>query len=398
MLFNENKLLDIFKNYSEKIKYDIFMLNEYKKSFLPYKNIYLFGYGKIGVMIFDFLKNVLMNKNVVFIDNDINKHSKKTKCGVACYGLEILSLCNPNDSIIIITSAKYSVEIVKMIAMENKFYKDTYLPYTETGIAIESNFISFFYHSVLNREDNTSLECFKNRKKIFRLYNLLIDDDSKYVLYQKVYEFFSKRIIHHDIATYPQYFPDEIRSKLSADEVFIDCGAYYGDTIKEFIFQTNNEFKSIYAFEMDELIYKSMLQQSFMHDDRVLVFNYGVSDENKLISYERTGCPSYVLTKSNDAEKYHAEVKSLDSMMMDGIIKGEITFVKMDIEGAELDALRGMKELIRIHKPKLAISVYHRTFDLWEIPMYIYSLLPEYKFILRHHSDYDAETVLYAWV
>ncbi|KKX99798.1 hypothetical protein VN21_17730 [Paraclostridium benzoelyticum] len=74
----------------------------------------------------------------------------------------------------------------------------------------------------------------------------------------------------------------------------------------------------------------------------------------------------------------------------------EITFIKMDIEGMELEALKGSKEIIKKHRPKLAISIYHKNDDLINIPIFIKNLVSEYKFYIRHYSIYPAETILYA--
>jgi len=79
-------------------------------------------------------------------------------------------------------------------------------------------------------------------------------------------------------------------------------------------------------------------------------------------------------------------------------ITNNATFIKMDIEGAELNALKGAKKTIIANTPKLAISIYHQLNDLWEIPIYIKQLVPEYKLYVRHHSKTIAETVLYACI
>ena len=68
----------------------------------------------------------------------------------------------------------------------------------------------------------------------------------------------------------------------------------------------------------------------------------------------------------------------------------------MDVEGAELEALKGARNLIERDKPKLAICLYHKDDDIWEIPYYIKKLVPEYKLYIRHYSNYQCETVLYA--
>lgn len=74
------------------------------------------------------------------------------------------------------------------------------------------------------------------------------------------------------------------------------------------------------------------------------------------------------------------------------------TFIKMDIEGAELEALEGAKTTIVKNKPKLAICLYHKPDDLWKIPLYLKDLVPEYKFYIRHHGKVRWETVLYATI
>ena len=70
---------------------------------------------------------------------------------------------------------------------------------------------------------------------------------------------------------------------------------------------------------------------------------------------------------------------------------------KMDIEGAELQALEGMENMIKQDIPKLAICLYHRPQDMWEIPLYLYQIMPNYQFLIRHHDFEDNETVLYVF-
>ena len=73
-----------------------------------------------------------------------------------------------------------------------------------------------------------------------------------------------------------------------------------------------------------------------------------------------------------------------------------VTWIKMDIEGSEQEALVGSKNIIIENKPILTISAYHKPQDLWEIPYYIHELVPEYRFYLRHHTTAMDDTVLYA--
>ena len=82
---------------------------------------------------------------------------------------------------------------------------------------------------------------------------------------------------------------------------------------------------------------------------------------------------------------------------LDAVMAGApATYIKMDIEGAEPQALRGARNIIQNQKPKLAICIYHDFRHLWEVPLYIKSLAPEYKIYLRHHTNLEYETVCYA--
>ena len=89
----------------------------------------------------------------------------------------------------------------------------------------------------------------------------------------------------------------------------------------------------------------------------------------------------------------HIDVVTIDETIDEN---DRVTFIKMDVEGAELESLKGAKHIICRDKPKLAICIYHKPEDMTEIPLYIKSLVPEYKIYVRHHCNSDGETVLYA--
>ncbi len=81
---------------------------------------------------------------------------------------------------------------------------------------------------------------------------------------------------------------------------------------------------------------------------------------------------------------------------MDESIKHIPTFIKMDIESFEIQALLGASNSIMKHKPKLAIAVYHKFDDLWNIPLLLKQWVPEYKLIMRHYDSTQEETIIYA--
>lgn len=175
-------------------------------------------------------------------------------------------------------------------------------------------------------------------------------------------------------------------------EIFVDVGVYDATTSILFAKWCKN-YNKIYLFEPDGNNYiksKENLDKSNITDYELI--KLGMWNKKDSLYLNNDGSSSSVAFSSSDGAKI--EVDTLDN-----ILNGqEVTFIKMDIEGIELKALQGAEQTIKIHKPRLAISVYHKVEDILEIPLYLKSILPEYKFALRHYTSKLQETVLYAWV
>lgn len=187
-----------------------------------------------------------------------------------------------------------------------------------------------------------------------------------------------------------QYFCRDI-IKLEDDEVFVDCGGYTGDTIESFIINATGQYKKIYVFEPDPKILVQ-LKQNIKDLDNIVVFNKGAYDMEGKVQFfnEKTGSSS-IGNIFEFNEQTQIEVGKIDSLIDD-----KVTMIKMDIEGAELKALEGAKNIIKRDRPKLAICVYHKKEDLITIPQYINSIADGYKFYLRAHMEIASEVVLYA--
>jgi FkbM family methyltransferase len=194
--------------------------------------------------------------------------------------------------------------------------------------------------------------------------------------------------IMSDICEGNQYFPSDI-IKLSDHESFVDIGAFNGDTVKDFIERTQGNFDTFFAFELDAFNF-NLLRENICYmpnHDRIKIFNMGIWDSECDITYSIGNSQSTIGTGEG---KGHV-------VPLDDILKNEkITFIKMDIEGAEPQALRGARNIIQNQKPRLAVCVYHDFRHLWEIPLYLKELVPEYKIYLRHHTNLEYETVCYA--
>jgi len=190
-----------------------------------------------------------------------------------------------------------------------------------------------------------------------------------------------------------QYFDSiAITPRLQKDEVFIDAGCGDFSTSKQFAEYTNNKYEKIIAFEPNPKQFPACLEAS-KTDKNVKVYPYGLWNENAKLSFYNSGDAGGARIINESSEN----TQVVNVVSLDNILDGErASFIKMDVEGAELNALIGAKETIQKYHPKLAICLYHKPEDIWEILSYILSLNDEYKLYIRHYSLYDTETVLYA--
>lgn len=143
-----------------------------------------------------------------------------------------------------------------------------------------------------------------------------------------------------------------------------------------------------YVFEPNPAQFAA-LKQNLREYKNAEIFPYGAYDQNMTLRFSDL--------ETTDSRITDTGTVSIDARKLDDVLQGKkVTFIKMDIEGAELAALRGAEKIIREQRPKLAICVYHKPEDIWEIPSLILSYNPDYRLYLRHYSITEAETVLYA--
>lgn len=180
------------------------------------------------------------------------------------------------------------------------------------------------------------------------------------------------------------------------NEVFVDCGAYIGEEENSFIDWTGGRFEHIYAFEpLHEMA--GPIRKKYSGDERISVTEAAVWSNTGELSFVTQEELSGSGVKGELSREYNGGF-TVPAVALDDVISGRVTFIKMDIEGSELEALKGARRIISGQKPRLAISIYHKPMDFLLIPEYILSLVPEYKMAIRHYGADALETVLYAWV
>ena len=190
----------------------------------------------------------------------------------------------------------------------------------------------------------------------------------------------------------PQYFPCDIPGWPITPLRLVDCGAYDGDTLAA-LAETNLPVEAIAAFEPDLANFRRLAARArsytLLPSGGLALWPCGVAAQTELLAFS---------AGQGEGSSLAAEGGSLiPCVALDDALPGfRPNLIKMDIEGAEPDALRGAEGLIHGHHPGLAICVYHRSEHLWEIPQLIAGWRLRYRFYLRVHAYDDFDVVLYA--
>jgi FkbM family methyltransferase len=202
--------------------------------------------------------------------------------------------------------------------------------------------------------------------------------------------FCSSELPSHERASDIYFPPDLVRPR--ADDVFVDCGACAGETTAQFIRQWNPSCHQVIAIEPDPENFSRLTEtitlMSKAEAGRIRTVQAGLASRRSVEHFQVMG---------NVTSKICAEGTPILCQPLDDILGDSVpTYIKMDIEGAEAEALKGASRTIRQHKPSLAVCLYHRYDDLWNIPLLIKQIEPAYRLYLRRYSDECWEQVLYA--
>jgi len=193
------------------------------------------------------------------------------------------------------------------------------------------------------------------------------------------------------VSRLPAYFPSDLFT-LREDECFVDCGAFDGDTIHEFLHQSNAVFRHIVAFEPDPYNF-DRLQGAVSADDRissrVTVYKAAVGERAGILRFAATGGDDAAVMADGEVE---VECKTLD----EAAGAQTPTYIKMDIEGSERAALSGGRRTITGGRPVLAVSIYHQPHDLWDLPLFMHELEPGSQLVLRMYWRDGFDFVCYA--
>ncbi len=367
-------LIDYIKNVQH-IEEDIFAA--IKASPAP---VVLWGAGELSWYITSYLRFHGIEP-VCMCDNNPAKHGTM-HLGLPVYNYEALKeKFAPQGGkyhIIVSTGPQYKDSIFSQLAMAHEKNQVWYL----RGYEVCGEKITYQYvHQHLQQFEEA--------------YSYLADNASRKVfvnvLNAKLSGDFS---LYHAVMSEAEYFDEEI-VKLTDHEVFLDVGAYKGKDIVEFAQRTKGKYDGIIALEPDNKTLNIL---------QVKVQGHGIKDVEV---HAKGAWNNHAFLNFHDGREGSSRVSetieaalpstSIEVDTIEHVLHGRrVTYISMDIEGAEHNAILGAEQAIKTWKPKMAVCVYHKREDLFDLLLLLKSFVPEYKFYMRHYTDNQTETVLYA--
>jgi len=336
------------------------------------RGAYIFGTGRLGNFAYEqCIKQGYVIKG--YIDNNSTNWNNDKHI----YSPDILK----SDDVIIVASY-YFVDIMKQL--------------------YELNIINVIYYEklsiILEELDTYSEQVFKilhsdlelNKNEYIKLYDILQDDISKDVFENMIRcrmfmdTSYSVYAMNLSLQNGVQYF-DKIITENTSIDIFYDVGGYDGDSTIDFI-KYFQDYKKVYFFEPDQDIINNT-KKRLIHFDNIEYLQAVVGERREKLKYNALGGGAGLVDKNgNDI---------VNSVILEDYIDNDRVYVKMDIEGYESQAIRGMKSAIQKYQPILAISVYHKADDIHRLVNEILSINPKYKVYMRHYKKNLADTVCY---
>ena len=262
--------------------------------------------------------------------------------------------------------------------------------YGQIAAQLEKAGITAYMHSF-------AYEASQHCERFISICGLLADEKSKCAYLGAIYNLLttSSAFIQYDEN---EYFGIKEFANCIYDTV-VDAGAYVGDTLEEYVKRDKNGSIKIYAFEpFDEMRTKlgtrvARLKKEYpLKEDDIVIIAGGVGAENKTVKFQKKFGAMLQPDEDGDVE---LQVYQLDDYFKD---KPPFTVLKADIEGGEMDMLKGAKGMICRYKPKMAISLYHSVEEFYKIIEYVHQIAPEYRLFVRNHMFDYRETILYCIV
>lgn len=298
----------------------------------------------------------------------------------------IFSVLDQIDNIIICGAGKYGMRTYNIL--KNSRYKNFDIYFLDNNMKVRKNLEEKGLCTIdvveLMRKRQNSIAIISTQKYRQELYDQIVFAGFPQ---ERILNPFGGNIVGVCGQQYFDYFKSE-----SEKEVFVDAGCYDGSTSVEFT-KWSKGWEKIYAFEANpSSAYRCkcrFVEMGIMN--KVDLFQKGTWSSKGFLSF--SGGEYNAGAMIADCGNVKIETIPID----DVVTGGRVTFIKMDVEGAEYQSLLGASKTIKKYKPKLAISLYHKPEDIIEIPYIILQINPDYRFAIRHYTTCNWETILYAY-
>ena len=369
------KMLLSGKETSSEQNYIYSMLDEIKKADIP---CVMYGTGGMAKYL---VGGVFKAKGVsvdYFVESENYFNHGKMVFGKEVYLLNQLKDRIGEFNLVVATSDVHVQMGLKRLGRDDSQIREVYIfPYPKTHYDMTADWV------------------YENADKLDVTFNMLADDESKQVMLSAInaHAFcIDTDYVLTKLWTEQAYF-NTLYSKGSRKEnVFVDCGAYDGDSVIAYFefLKSRGELGEAFAFEPWKEAFIKLKDNTKEFASSIHYYPYACGKKPSVQYFEIRDMGSRLVDYPTDCK---VEVIKGDEILLDR----EISMIKMDIEGAEMDALTGMSETIKKQKPMLAVCVYHKIDDLISIPQKIYELgKDDYNYYLKHHSYGVDDTVFYA--
>lgn len=344
------------------------------------KPIVLYGAGNLGKMAKGFFDHL----NMLFL-YVVDKNAAEYKTDEYWRGTRVI---HPDD--VNAADKKNALLVVCIVTMPLIALRDEL-------IAAGWKDIAFFYdvseaysdrHPISNGWFLSKLSK-RDKELIRKVYSLLNDDISRmHYLQFLAWRRLRVELLFRDIEinVSNRFFIPEVVSVLNEHEVFVDCGAHKGFVTEKFLETVKSAYKDIYAIEPDDKNLK-IFKLKLKDVKNITTIQCALSDRSAEENFYQGFDFASKLNKSGEAK---VKVVSLDSLHIPA------TFIKMHLEGGELDALKGAVCTIQKYRPIIAVTIYHNSDGAWEIPLSLMESVLDYTFYLRLDSWGGTGAVLYA--
>lgn len=353
-------------------------ITEFEKIIIHEQNIAVWGSGRGGVKVLELLKRINWKGNITFIDSDPSKQSKLYVDMYEVLSPEQFFEQHDADEIWIVISCADVEGVTETIHKYNQY--DKILGLDVTSIDFDAHPFRYIWDHMEELEDVYALLEDEKSKKVFSgMLNYRISRNKKYmegIVDDEKLQYFDASIIGNNVTR------------------FVDAGAYIGDTAEKYIELYGQTYDKIFCLEPDKGSYQLLCENVKKNNwNRVFTYNIGLHSKFEKLKFDtitQGGGMSNHVSKDGNV--------TIDVNRLDAVINERVDLIKMDIEGSELEALKGSEQIIKKYQPALAICIYHKKEDYFAIPKLIHEICPQYKLYIRQYSFSDAETILYAVV